>query len=254
MRRRIYRGALGYGWMDWNGDGTFQGQTCPGFLVQENLTDGIDINEDRFCIDEGEDEILDSEPAGDDVVEDGKIADGPDRTCETDGQGDDKKLREPGHEQERYLVGAEDWSELDLSFNNPHREISVSPDPDELYEVLGAMAETIGPDIEVEAVGVASVVDGVAEVEVTVRNVGGGPARDVLIVGEAMVWSMTTELVMANSGVTRTMAIRVPWDVCTGTGSASLSITSTDLFGQPGHQLQQLDFAHDYDLCLVNPE
>lgn len=71
-----------------------------------------DLNGDNVCVGPGNNGVLNTVAAGDDVVWLGNIVDGADRTCNTAVSGDDFQARPVGHVQPNLLNGFDDWSNL----------------------------------------------------------------------------------------------------------------------------------------------
>lgn len=122
--------------MDFDGDGV-------------TLEPGVanDVNGDRACIAPGANLLLDSVPAGDDVVAGGgtEIHDGADLTCNSVKAGDDKLLR-PAGALEAELEGSDDWANLDFNFRNDPGFAGVAPpfpDEDEEAELTAEEAQDI---------------------------------------------------------------------------------------------------------------
>ena len=72
----------------------------------------VDLNGDRVCVTDGDDDTLDTAPTGDDVVQNGAVTTGPDRTCNTTAIGDDDQTRAPGFVQPEVLTGFDDWANI----------------------------------------------------------------------------------------------------------------------------------------------
>jgi hypothetical protein len=94
-------GRLGLDW-DWDSSG------LPPFESGVN----VDINGDRVCVTDGDDDVLDTPPGGDDVVQGGAVTTGPDRTCNTASAGDDEQDRAVGFSQPNALTGFDDWQNI----------------------------------------------------------------------------------------------------------------------------------------------
>ena len=99
--------GVGTGPIDWDCNGNTTGVGVTG-----------DINGDRICIAPGNDGVLQSAAAGDDVVMGTQIWDGPDRTCNSAVAGDDVQIRAVGSGQPNPLTGFNDWANLKLDFQN----------------------------------------------------------------------------------------------------------------------------------------
>lgn len=94
-------GRLGLDW-DWSNNG------LPPF--DNPVT--VDVNGDRVCVTAGDDGVLDTAPAGDDVVQGGAVTTGPNRTCDTAAAGDDDQDRAAGFSQPDDLTGFDDWANI----------------------------------------------------------------------------------------------------------------------------------------------
>jgi uncharacterized repeat protein (TIGR01451 family) len=101
--------GVGTGPIDWD---------CDGNPTGVGIT--ADINGDRICITPGNDGILQSAAAGDDVITGTVIWDGPDRTCNSTvaAASDDVQVRGVGIAQPNPLTGFDDWTNLKLDFQN----------------------------------------------------------------------------------------------------------------------------------------
>ncbi len=98
----------GDGPLDWDGNGV---ATDTGVTVDLN-GDGCCPPLANPCVTPGPDGILDTVPAGDDVVRGNIILEGPDRTCDTTAAGDDGQNRPVGDVEPNILKGFDDWSNL----------------------------------------------------------------------------------------------------------------------------------------------
>jgi len=91
----------GTGALNWN---------CDADTVDVGVTD--DLNGDSVCVGPGNNGILNTVVAGDDVILGQFIFDGADRTCNTAKSGDDVQFRAVGNVQVNLLNGFDDWSNL----------------------------------------------------------------------------------------------------------------------------------------------
>ena len=71
-----------------------------------------DLNEDGACVSAGDDGVLNTTAAGDDVVMAGRVMSGPNRTCNTTAAGDDDQDQAVGFVQPANIIGFDDWSNI----------------------------------------------------------------------------------------------------------------------------------------------
>ena len=71
-----------------------------------------DLNGDSACVGPGDNGVLDTMAAGDDIVRGQVIFDGADRTCNTAKSGDDKQFDDVGNVHSNLLNGFDDWASL----------------------------------------------------------------------------------------------------------------------------------------------
>ncbi len=76
-----------------------------------------DPSGDGRCVGPGRNRILDTAPAGDDVIAGAVIANGPDRRCDTLAAGDDQQTLRPGTRETTELTGWDDWGNLRFAFH-----------------------------------------------------------------------------------------------------------------------------------------
>lgn len=106
---------------------------------QSNVT--VDLNGDRVCVTDGDNDTLDTTPAGDDVVQSGVITTGPDRDCDTTASGDDEQDRGVGFSQPDDLTGFDDWA--NIKFRAVMSPDAGSPGPLSVSELTFDEAELI---------------------------------------------------------------------------------------------------------------
>lgn len=117
--------------LDWTGN-DFDGNG----IGNDDTNVTVDINGDRICVTPGNDGVLNTTPAGDDLVVGNNIHDGPNRTCNSNATGDDRQERAVGHTQVAVLTGYDDWANLKY-------RAAMSPD-------AGYSPPPIGPELNYE--------------------------------------------------------------------------------------------------------
>jgi hypothetical protein len=122
--------------LDWNWSNSGLGP------FQSNVT--VDINGDRVCVKDGDDDTLDTTPAGDDVIQTGVITTGPDRDCDSTASGDDEQERSVGFVQPADLTGFDDWA--NIKFRAVMSPDAGSPGPLGVSELTFEEAEQIKAD------------------------------------------------------------------------------------------------------------
>jgi hypothetical protein len=165
-------GAL-FGPIDFDGRAGFQGASCG----TENVS--ADVNGDRFCILAGDDMVLASKPANDDVVEADAITTGGDRTCDTAPQGDDQFAddTEVGSARPTLLPGVEDWNELNFIMSSSARDEVTGATPEQILQARQSLEQLTLPVLQASWQGPNVGLPGdVLSYAFPLSSVGRGPA------------------------------------------------------------------------------
>lgn len=236
-------GGLGFGKVDWDGDGLFEGVGQCG-LVFANVD--ADINKDGVCITPGANGRIDTVPAADDLLDDNRIKDGQNRRCNTTvGAGtDDVQSVASGNTptQPNELESFNDWESITIStiadspsFGNGASE--QEPDSTTLKASRRAMGEMMAPNVTVDLTGPATGTPGdLLTYNVTVGNTGRGPALAAVLTetspaGSAQATGLDTLVV--DAVVSQTTNFVVPAAACPGDlTSAGATVAFKDFVGQ----------------------
>lgn len=166
-------GLLGFGAIDFDGDGVLEGATCP---APNNSNVAADLNGEALCLSKGRDSKFSSSLAGDDAVTDdkGAINSGANAICETPVA--------DGDQSERPLLSYEDWGSLQLAVLRDgdtanDASIDVEPTPETIEAGRRLLAEQARADVNVEVSAPATVLPG-QQIDYRVRlsSQGRGPA------------------------------------------------------------------------------
>jgi hypothetical protein len=130
---RTTRAGDGRDPLDWNWSNNGLGP------FQSSVT--VDINGDRVCVTDGDNDTLDTSPSGDDFVQSGVVTTGPDRDCDTTAAGDDEQERAVGFSQPDELTGFDDWA--NIKFRAVMSPDAGSPGPLDVDELTFEEAELI---------------------------------------------------------------------------------------------------------------
>ncbi len=170
-------GGLGFGAMNWNGDGVFDGATC---APPKNSNTVADTNNDAVCITFGPNNAQNSPVVLDDNLtcpallcprpgNPGSINSGPDRVCDTAVGGDDLQLTAVGFTpgQPTVLRSFDDWAGLDYEFRTlPNfadgvaSPVANEADPDTLREARKYLSLIVGPQVNFSKSGPATILPG----------------------------------------------------------------------------------------------
>ncbi|MDX1409207.1 MAG: PKD domain-containing protein, partial [Saprospiraceae bacterium] len=134
--------------------------------------------------------MLDTTPAGDDVIVGRTIRDGADRTCDTGATGDDRQARRVGSVQPAVLEGFDDWANIVYQFrttpnyaNGIATPVPDEPDPEIIEEAKKLLEERIEPILTIEKASPATAFVGeTIQYAISITNSGSGSAMDVRIV------------------------------------------------------------------------
>lgn len=235
-------GGLGFGAVNWNGDGVFQGATC----APPNTTNAVaDVNNDGVCVTFGPNATR--SPV---VLDDGDVGpsinDGPDRICNSIATDVDDVQTTPVNttpSQPDVLKSFNDWGGLVYAFRNlPNFANGVAspvrdePDPDTIRRAREYLSRVAGPDVKLTKSGPATILPGETVTWTTdLRNVGNGPALDVVLTdtapgGSVLVYDLGIQV--AGSAVTRTTQYSVPADACPMDLVSTAQVEYQDLAGE----------------------
>ena len=239
-------GGLGFGAVDWNGNGVFEGASACG-PVSTNVV--ADTNNDGVCVRLGSNKTLDTPIAGDDDFSSttNSLNDGKNRVCNSavpDGT-DDQQVTAAGSTpgQPNPLKSFNDWDSLNLNLIDvPDGEGDDSaaeqePDPETLEESRSYLSEMTAPAIAVDQTGPSSGKPGdVLTYTTKVKNTGKGPAVSSVLKEtrpDGTVQTTEVGIITAGSEQTRSVNFTVPADACPGdfTGAAA-SLAFKDFAGQ----------------------
>jgi uncharacterized repeat protein (TIGR01451 family) len=159
--------------LDWN---------CDGDATDNPLR--ADVNADPICTVAGPNNLRNSTPAGDDVINGTLVLDGPDFTCNTAAAGDDVQIRNVGVAQP-VLNGFDDWANLLYNFQ------STAAFEDGIHDSIVAVQELTfeelferaGPDVSLQmTASTATPVTGTNfSYTITVRNDRPSPTGSVVV-------------------------------------------------------------------------
>ena len=263
-------GGLGFGQVDWDGDGLFEGAGQCG-AVFANVD--ADINKDGICITPGTNGRIDTPPAGDDILDDNRVKDGQNRVCNTTVAGgtDDVQAVALGGTpaQPKDLESFDDWAGITLSviadspfFGNgtPDQE----PDSKTIRESKRRMGEMMAPNVTLDLTGPATGKPGdVLTYDVAVANTGRGPAL-VATLGETapdgIVRTTALGTLVSGAAAAQSSSFTIPAAACPGDlTSASASLAFKDFAGTAlsvadAVPLQVLDVAAPDVALSVSPD
>jgi uncharacterized repeat protein (TIGR01451 family) len=231
-------GGLGFGPMDWNASGLLTGATC----APASANVQVDVNGDDRCVGPGDDGVLDSITANDDVVNGTRIEDGFDLVCDSTAVNDDTQDKSVGNPQPNPLVGFDDWSNLFYAFrtlgnfadgiSSPTDE---EADPVLLEEAKQDLLEIAAPQIAVTKSGPATGLPGeVLTYQISAANSGGGPAlQTVALDTRPDGTEVALDLGAVKAGTTQsgTVTYTIPSNACPMTLVNMVEVTFADLVG-----------------------
>lgn len=235
-------GELGFGPMDWDGDGTIEGPSACSAALGTSVAD---LNNDGVCVEPGADGGLSSTILGDDVREDESVHDGQDRVCQTAKGGDDVQVTAVGSTpmQPNALLSFEDWNNLVFSTTGQGGQSgaapSEEPDPESIRAARSYLSQLTAPGIAMTKSGPATAVPGdLLTFTVELRNTGRGPALQAVLsdgLPDGGVQVTPLGALTVGSVTTRTSSFLVPQGACPGdvTGVPS-TLSYTDLAGDAG--------------------
>lgn len=179
--------GLGFGAIDWNLNGIFEGVSNCAPPNNTNIT--MDINGDDFCVDPGRSGLLDSAVNINDLQFGQRILDGVDRCCNSLALPDDDQRKAQGSCQPNELIGFEDWNAIRYDFQTQpsYADGVTSPMPDEatpedIRQAKRYMANLMEPVLSIEKTVSANIVPGeTATYTIRLRNTGRGPALKIVI-------------------------------------------------------------------------
>ena len=251
--------GLGFGPMDWDGDGDVEGvSNCQ---PPNNMNVIAEINSDDRCVDDGDDGTLESTPAVDDMIASNRVVDGANFTCDTTADPLDVQLRSVGHVQP-LLEGFDDWSNIFYEF----RTLSTFPmgisdpvqdevDPEVLEDARQVISDQLEPKLVVSKTGSATAVpDEVVEFTITVRNEGKGPALEIVLVDtlpDTSVVEFPIGKLEVGDETTVMASYTIPGDACPSTITNTVSAQHKDFVAKA---MEVTDFADVMILDVAPPE
>ena len=224
-------GGLGFGAVNWNGDGVFQGPTCG----PPNTAGAVaDTNNDGVCITFGVNGAPDSAAVLDDTVTPPppgiavSINDGPDRVCDTLASTDDVQVTALNVTpiQPTLLKSFNDWGGLTFDFRHlanfapgVSSPVADEPDPDSIRAARQYLSLVTAPDLALTISGPATILPGQTVTWTTsLRNVGRGPALQVLLTETPPAGGplppLDLDTMVAGEEATKDTQYSVPADAC----------------------------------------
>ena len=237
-------GGLGFGAVDWNGNGTFQGASQCGAIFANT---SADINDDGVCVKGGVNGAINTLPAGDDFIKGSEIHDGPDRVCNTTAGAttDDVQVTAAGSTptQPNVLTSFDDWArvtpgliDFTAGYGMGNTPLDQEPDPETIKESRRYLGTITAPGIAIDESGPATGKPGdVLTYTAKITNTGRGPAlSSVLKETSPDGTERTTALgtLAVGSETTQSISFTVPASACPGdfTG-ATAALSYKDLAG-----------------------
>lgn len=234
---------FGFGAIDWDGDGGFEGVSCP--KIQTNSA--ADTNNDGICISYGANGARESTIAGDDVASTASINDGPDRICNSSALNgsDDTQVTATGNTpaQDNPLKSFDDWSNISYGFrtepnfaNGISSPVQNEADPNTLRQAREYLGGVAAPNLNVTKSGPATILPGQTITWVIkTQNIGYGPAlgtklSDKLPNGVSLEFNLGT--VVAGEEDSRTVEYQVPADACPMDLINTAHVTFADIVNQ----------------------
>jgi uncharacterized repeat protein (TIGR01451 family) len=241
-------GLLGFGQMDWDGDGVIEGASnCVGFGA--NVL--ADLNNDGVCVEPGANGERDTTLAGDDFTDREKVTDGRNRVCDTTANAvapaDDVQETAVGSTplQPNSLEGFEDWNSLSYSLLEVARSGGGAgapnqdePDPQTIADARAYLAALLAPAIQVSFSGPPTGQPGeTLTYTVEITNPGKGPALQAALtqtLPDGTTQVSEVGAVVVGGVATGTSSFTVPLDACPGDfPEAAASIAFRDFAGNP---------------------
>jgi len=239
-------GGLGFGAMDWNGDGLFEGTTPCGKIFSNVIAD---VNNDGVCVSPGANGKLDTMRASDDVIKDTTINDGPNRFCDTPikTMSDDLQTTAVGFTptQPNPLASFDDWNSINPSVltvtglsASGTSDIEPEPDPDTLRQSRQYLSTMLTPVVSLSETGPATAKPGdQLTYVITTKNTGRGPALSAVLRAtnpDGAVQTSPLGSISVGSVVVQNASFTVPANACPGTFTgANAFLTFNDFAGQP---------------------
>ena len=240
-------GGLGFGKVDWNGNGIFQGESQCGQIFSNTTAD---LNNDGVCVSAGPNGTLDSKESGDDKIQENAIDDGKNRFCSATVKAgsDDVQQTRVGDTppQPDLLASFDDWSNLSFSLVDFPVASSGSgsglvqepePDPTTAAETRRFMSDVMAPNVTLDESGPSTGKPGdILSYSLKVTNTGRGPAVSAVLQEKNPDNAIVTsdlDIISVGSELTRVRTFAVPANACPGdfTG-ASASLSFKDFPGQ----------------------
>jgi len=242
--------ALDWTGNDANGDGT----------VDNDASVGVDLNGDRVCVKQGADGTWQTSPAGDDVIQNNMITDGPDRICDTSAASGDVQEgllfghpnRPAGNKQETILKGYNDWMNIRYravlsptasgGMIEPHSEMTYA----DAQLIKASWMAALTPDLTLEkTVDSASAIPGdLLTYKVKVTNSGTGTATAIKLVDtlpDGTTNPRTLADLAAGASKVETFTYTVPFPIADKTVlKNSAKVTCQNIVGQPDDESNNL--------------
>lgn len=234
--------GLGYGPMDWDGDGNLEGATnC---TPPNNTNVWADINNDSDCVTSGADGSLETAADGGDIASGNQIRNGPDLDCDTTADMTDEQARTPGTSEPNPLTSFDDWNGLVYNFrqlgtyaDGVTADNIVEADPPTIERARDFIAERLVPILDVEKTAPPTVLPGETILyDIVVGNAGTGPALKLNLLDELPDGSTLEESdsgLAAGEQFTRQVTFQVAEDACPQTLTNHVTITGRDFVGNP---------------------
>lgn len=235
--------VLGLGWVDWNGDKTRQGATCPAPNSMTNIP--AEVNGDDVCVGPGPNGTLETTASGADVKSGTNILDGNDFTCNTTATGDDVQVNAVAAMQTEPLTGFDDWSNLSYGYRTlpvyapgVSAPVAEEADPATIERARTILAAMTEPDVHVVKTGPAEASPGdVLTYTLKISNTGHGPAIDTVLTdtlpdGSTVDFPIGT--LPAGEEVVKTVTFKVPVNRGPGLVTNTAAASFTDLANTTG--------------------
>jgi hypothetical protein len=237
-------GGLGFGPVDWNGNGVLQGITQCG-LIFENTK--ADVNDDGVCVSAGPDGTLETKEAGDDNNDGDHITDGKNRFCSTTVKPgtDDVQTTAVGDTpvQPDVLKSFNDWGRLSftlidfLTDGGVASGVEQEADATTLAQSRAFMSDLMAPQVTLVQTGPATAKPGdVVSYSLKITNTGRGPALSSSLDEKNPDGAVVTSdlgIISVGSQLTRPRTFTVPASACPGDlASADASLSFKDFTGQ----------------------
>ena len=252
-------GGLGFGMVDWNGNGSFEGASGCG-PVAANIE--ADLNADGVCVSPGPNGKIDTTEVGDDERKDNRINDGKNRTCDTAVApgSDDEQTTAVGSvpDQPDLLKSFDDWGHLHVGvadFPGAQGADTADQEPDSktVSESRRYLSDVMAPGVRLDQSGPATAKPGdLLTYTAKITNTGRGPAVSAVLQQKSPDGTATSSdlgIVSVGSELTRTASFAVPASACPGDFTSAVAslgfkdFVGNDLTATAATPLQILDVA-----------